>query len=637
MRFFSRKRDYRVSVGQDDWVTPEETLVDSHSEYSNLEQPISVNVFRATTGVIVVLFAVVIFFSFKISVLGNALYADLAIQNKTVNFAISPPRGIIFDNEGRVLVKNVPSFDVIAISRDLPKESEQLYSTIGFLAGIIGQNPNELAEFITENTKKHAVFVVVSDITKQEVLDITQLHPRGLYVAATTKRDYVDGHQSSTVIGYTGKVNREDLSQDDYYLPPDSIGRAGIEAMYEKTLRGTHGRIFFTQEESGSVRKEPESGENVVLNVNQDIQQTLYNVLYDVLRGAGLSNAAAIVQDPRDGAVLAMVSFPGYDNNLFNSQVSQADFEKLFLNKNKPLFNRAVSGLYNPGSTIKPFFGMAGLQEGIISPQTTIRDCVNISIPNPFKPDQPSIFSNWREDLGLFNLRRAIANSCNVFFFALGGGHDNISGLGISRIVKYLKGALADTILGIDLPGEARGFVPTPEWKQQAINEGWYLGDTYNVSIGQGNLLVSPLWINSYISAIANGGTIYKPRIANRIVDGNKNTLQVFQPQSLGKLPFREEVIFTVKQDMQETVLSGTAKILQDLPVTSGAKTGTAEVIKHKSINSIFTAFAPLENPEVTITVLVEGSPSNEGYAIQAAHDFLKWYFNPTRKTPLDN
>jgi cell division protein FtsI/penicillin-binding protein 2 len=141
------------------------------------------------------------------------------------------------------------------------------------------------------------------------------------------------------------------------------------------------------------------------------------------------------------------------------------------------------------------------------------------------------------------------------------------------------------------------------------------------------------LWINTYIAAIANGGTLYKPAVANRIVDSNKNTVQIFQPQSLGKLPFRDDVIKEMKQDMHETVVSGTAKLLSSLPVTVGAKTGTAEVVKHKSINSLFTAFAPLENPEVVITILVEGSASNEGYAIRTAHDFLGWFFNPSQKT----
>jgi penicillin-binding protein 2 len=624
---FRRKKEYRVSVAHDEWVAPEETLVDSHSNYSDLEQPISTSVFKGTTGIVVVLFAIVIGVAFKLSIVSNAFYADLALQNKTVNFAISPPRGIIYDLQGRPLVKNVPSFDLIAISRELPKEKNIRTELAEVIAPIIGKSIEEVEGLIDENIKKNALFIVASDLPKEKILDFTQANPKGFYMIATTKRQYTDGHQFSTIVGYTGKVSRSDLDSDSYYYASDTIGRAGLESFYEESLRGSHGRIYFEQG-GESLREEPQAGDSIVLNIDQDIQKNLYSSLFTVLKSAGLSRAAAIVQDPRSGAVLGMVSFPGYDNNIFNGSVSQEEFQKLFLNTNKPLFNRAISGLYNPGSTIKPFIGMAGLQEKVISSSTIIQDCVQLAVPNPFNPNEPSIFKNWRQDIGTFNLRKSIAQSCNVFFYILGGGFENTPGLGITRLVKYLTQGFANAMLGIDLPGEEKGFVPTPDWKKKTRNESWYLGDTYNTSIGQGDLLVTPLWINSYISAIANGGIVYKPRVVSRIIDGSKNTVEIFETQELGKLPFDESVVFQMHYDMGETVRTGTAKALNDLPVTAGAKTGTAEVVKNKSINALFTAFAPLDSPEVTITVLVEGSPSNEGYAINAAHEFLRWYFS---------
>ena len=628
MKFFNEKKEYRISLTHDDWVSPEETLVDSHSNYSDLEQPISTNVFRISLAVVVVTFLIVAVSSFNMSILGYASYADLAEQNRTVNFSIAPPRGTIFDSKGRPLVKNIPSFDLIVISRELPKDVQERLSDIEPLAHLLNTTPQELMEFLDTSSKKSSIFVVASDITKEKILTFTQLNPQGFYMVATTKRQYLDGHQFSTIVGYTGKVNKDDLSEDSYYVATDSIGRAGVEARYESTLRGAHGRIFFTQDTGGSVRQEPRSGDSIVLNVDQDVQKILYTSLFTILRTAGLSKAAAVVQDPRSGAVLGMVSFPGYDNNIFSSQVSQTDFEKLFLNPNKPLFNRVVSGLYNPGSTIKPFMGLMGLQEGVISTNTTIQDCIELVVPNPFNPEEPSIFKNWRPDLGAFNLRRSIADSCNVFFYRLGGGYEQQNGLGISRIVKYLKQGFADALLGIDLPGEEKGFVPTPEWKKETRNEDWYRGDTYNISIGQGDLLVSPLWINTYISAIANGGTIYKPLVTNRIIDDNKNAKKIYEATALGQLSFRDDVLREIKNDMAETVRSGTARSLSNLPVTVGAKTGTAEVVKNKSINSLFTAFAPLENPEVAITVLIEGSPSNEGHATRTAYEFLQAYFS---------
>jgi cell division protein FtsI/penicillin-binding protein 2 len=172
--------------------------------------------------------------------------------------------------------------------------------------------------------------------------------------------------------------------------------------------------------------------------------------------------------------------------------------------------------------------------------------------------------------------------------------------------------------------------VPTPEWKESKRKEPWYQGDTYNISIGQGDLSVTPLWLNTYVSAVANGGTLYQPQVAARIADVNDHTVKEFKPQVLGTMPFSAANLAEVKSDMEETVISGTAGLLKDLPVQAAAKTGTAEVVKGKSINSLFTVFAPAQNPQITMTVLVEGSASNQGYAIRIANEVLKWYFTRT-------
>ena len=206
--------------------------------------------------------------------------------------------------------------------------------------------------------------------------------------------------------------------------------------------------------------------------------------------------------------------------------------------------------------------------------------------------------------------------------------------MGINRIDDYLVAGFANHLLDIDLPGEEAGFVPTPEWKYATKGESWYQGDTYNVAIGQGDLLVTPLWINTYISAVANGGTLWKPNVAARVVDVQKSTVQVFDAQQLGTLPFSKSVIGDMQRAMEETVRSGTAKMFQDLPVTVAAKTGTAEVIKGQRINSVLTVYAPVDNPTIALTVLVEGSSSNQGYALNAAHQFLAWYFSKGHVTP---
>ena len=624
------KRDYKISVGED-WVTPEETLLDSGSEYSDLEAPISPDVFRLIFLAVVVLFAAVMAFTFKISIAEHDDFAKLALQNKSVNFLLQPSRGIITDRFGKLLVKNLPSFDLVVISREVrenPSDGNQ-----NKIAGILKTSSEEFKTFISDGIRANSIFFVATDLNKDQVLAIKYLNPVGYYIIPNTKRYYIDGQQFSQVVGYIGKVNKNDL-KNKYYYSTDVVGRLGAEAQYEEILRGEHGRIFFSKEKKDNLNMDSVQGKNLVLNIDYDLQKKLYNELYGILSSSGLSRGAAVIQNPQNGAVLAMVSFPSFDNNIFVNGLSGNEFKNLFESKTKPLFNRVISGLYNPGSTIKPFMGMTALQEGVITPTDTIRDCLSITLPNPFDKSSPYVFKNWRQDYGLFNLRRAIAQSCNVFFFTVGGGFGNISGLGAERIVKYLTAALVNVKLGIDLPGEEHGFVPSPDWKLQTRGENWYQGDTYNISVGQGDLLVTPLWLNSYVSAIANGGTIYKPMVAQRVTDEKNTDLKVFKEEALTKLPFKDDVIREMKSDMEETVISGTAGILKDLPVKAGAKTGTAEVVKGKSINSLFTAFAPFDHPELNITVLIEGSASNQGLAIRTAHNVLKWYFGEHQHNP---
>jgi penicillin-binding protein 2 len=593
--------------------------------------PISNSIFRVAFFIAAALCTVILAFVFDLSIRRYDYFAGVAFQNKSVNFSVPPPRGIIFDRLGRPLVTNEPIFNLLVISREAREAVDD--GSVDKVADILNRNRNEFKTFILEGVNNNSVFFVESGLSKDQVLKIKILDFKGFYVMPNTKRQYVDGSQFSQVLGYVGKVSRNELNDGNYYYPTDIIGRLGIEAQYEEYLRGEHGRIFF-QYDNKSLSVDPVIGNSVVLNIDFDMQKRLFNELFNVLKDSSYSKATAVVQHPQTGAVLAMASFPTYDNNLFVEGLSEEQFKSLFENKSRPLFNRAISGLYNPGSTIKPFMGLMTLEENIFSPSDTIRDCVGLTIVNPYNPDDIYTFSNWRVEYGLFNLQRAIANSCNVYFYIAGGGYGSIKGLGVEKIANYLKSALADSKLGIDLPGEEDGFVPTPDWKLAVRGEGWYQGDTYNISIGQGDLLVTPLWLNSYVSAIANGGTLYKPFVAKQILDSNKNLIKAFEPEALGRLGFKEETINEVKNAMLETTISGTAKVLGALPVKSGAKTGTAEVIKGRTINSIMTAFAPFDNPEVNITVLIEGGTStNEGLAVRATYGFLKWYFEEYQKT----
>lgn len=629
------KNEYRVTPDRDEWVAPEETLVDSSSGLSNVELPVSSSTFRVsyfmTGGLSLVLVAV----SGWLSIVHYDYFSDIAWHNRTVNVSVPPPRGIIMDRNGVPLVQNVPSFDLLVISRQVRRNADGTLADIGTIASILGRSPEELTLAINDGIKQNAAFFVATDLPRDQVLSLKRVIPEGFSLITSTKRQYVDGPQFSHIIGYVGKVSRQDIASDPYYLPSDTVGRLGIEDAYEKTLRGAHGRLEFASADASS--HAATSGGNLALNIDADVQKALFSSVFGILRQSGLNQGAAVVQDPRSGAVLGMVSFPTYDNNMFNGQLTASQVAALFDSKQRPLFDRVISGLYNPGSTIKPFVGMTGLEEHIMRPdQVLANDCVSISVPNPQDPEHPYVFKNWRSDFGPFTLDRAIAQSCNVYFFTVGGGYGSITGLGVDRLTSYLKRGLADSLLGIDLPGEEHGFVPTPDWKYQTQKEPWYQGDTYNISIGQGDLLVTPLWLNTVLSAVANGGTLWQPQLASRVVDDQKNTITAFPPKAVGQLPFSPETIARMRRAMKETVKTGTARIFQDLPVTAAAKTGTAEVIKGQRINSLLTVFAPADDPQVAMTVLIEGSASNQGYALRAAHQFLQWYFSPGhRVTPV--
>lgn len=627
-----RTGEYRVSPERDDWVAPEETLVDAGSSLSAVEVPVSDGVFRGFTVVVAVLSCVLALSVARLAIVRYDALSLLSFRNRTVNVSVPPPRGIIMDRNGVPLVQNIASFDLLVVSRLVERDEEGALSGIAGLAAGLARPAEEFALEIEEGIRKNAVFFAATDITRAQVLSLTTTLPSGFSIITNTKRQYDDGAQFAHVIGYVGKVSKQDMAADSYYLPSDTVGRLGIEAEYEEILRGEHGRMLIdtTQQATGEPAR---AGANVALTLDAAVQKQLFKAVWDILRESGLSEAAAIAQDPRDGSVLGMVSFPTYDNNVFSSgKLSQEDFTALFENPGQPLFNRIIGGRYNPGSTIKPYIGMAALQEGLVtSTQVVTNDCISLTVPNPSNPEDPYVFKNWRPDTGPFDLNRAIADSCNIYFFTVAGGHDSFVGLGAQRVTEYLKSGGADSILGIDLPGEQTGFVPTPEWKYITYKEPWYQGDTYNISIGQGDLTVTPLWINSYVSAIANGGTLWEPRLGARVVDEQRVTLGTLEPVRTGSLPFSAEVISAMQRAMRRTVTDGTGKIFKDLPVTAAAKTGTAEVVKGQRINSLVTVYAPADDPQIALTILVEGSASNQGYALRAARSFLGWFFDRDR------
>ena len=620
------KKEYRVSSYEEKEISPEETLVDSFGS-SKMEAPIDNSVLRFSFGLVLAILAIFLFAAFRLQILKGEGFRNIALGNRSTVYEIPSLRGNILDRNGKVLAENKPVFDLIAISVDLPKNEEMLGALIIGLSDILSEPPEKIAK-ILENKSTRESFLIKKDLKKEEVLKIQDRFQSGVYVISGSERFYPNGQKTSAVIGYTGKVNQEDLL-DRYYGFNDRRGRIGIEESYEKYLRGEHGQVFFDRSANKYSVKQPGSGSSLILNIDAGVQEHLYDALSGALRSAGVRAGAAVAQNPKTGEVLGLVSFPSFDNNQLTGELSEEVYKKYFQGSDKPTFNRAVSGRYHPGSTIKPLLALAGLKEGVINPQTTITDLTGfITVKNIYNPEIVYTYRDWKVQ-GTVNLKKALAHSSDIYFYSVGGGYEKIKGLGFAVLEKYFRIFRIDRILVIDLPGEASGFVPSEEWKIEKFGQSWFTGDTYNVSIGQGDLLTTPLWLSSYVSAIANGGTFYRPFVVKKIMDQDKKVTEEFGSEQLGRLPFDETSFSLVREGMREAVISGTAKLLNELPVEVAAKTGTAEVgTKGSGFNSLFVAYAPYDNPEIAISVAIEDIGKTQGLAILTARDFLAWYFS---------
>jgi len=328
--------------------------------------------------------------------------------------------------------------------------------------------------------------------------------------------------------------------------------------------------------------------------------------------------------------VRAIVSLPSYDNNLFVLHFSDSELEEILQCPDKPLFNRAVSGSYPPGSSIKPYIGVAALEEGIVEPYERVMAHAAITIQNIYNPGITYVFHDWKEH-GLITMPEAIAQSSNVFFYTIGGGHDGIEGLGAPRIKSYLSRFGFGSLLGVDLPGEEKDTIPSPEWKEAEKGEMWYIGDTYNMAIGQGNLSVTPLHLAAGLSAIANGGTLYKPQLVESILSQDRKSEEEVKPVAIQTAISSSENIQVVREGMRRAVTSGTARGLGSVPVAVAAKTGTAQSGGEKNPHSWISSFAPYENPEIALVVLIEEGGEGSGGALSVAQDVLSWYFGQAR------
>lgn len=562
---------------------------------------------------------------------------------------LEPTRGLIFDRNGVLLAENIPVFSLDII----PYKITNLPQTLAEIAKIISLSDTEIAQFHKE-LKQHRRFDEIPlklRLTEDEVARFYENQYRfsGVLIKARLIRHYPFGGTLSHVLGYVGRINTEELDDIDprNYSATNHIGKLAIEKYYEDELHGTVGYEQAENDASGQPVRilnqiKPLPGKNLYLTIDSHLQAAAEQAL------AGNRGAIVAIQ-PSTGQILALISEPTYDPNIFIEGISSQDFQNLQKSPDRPLYNRALRGLYPLASPIKPFIALEGLESGIVNTTYTISDPGWYQLPN-----SSHRFYDWkRHGHGRVNLEQAIISSCDTYFFDL--GHK----MGIKRINDILHRFGFGQLTGIDMGEELAGVVASPSWKRRTKGTSWYEGDTINSAIGQGFMQATPLQLANGIAAIANRGKRFIPHLLlSEQEPGKKMEPQPPIPHNPVILE-NENSWTTVINAMQAVVTSpsGTAyRAGKDLSYTVAAKTGTAQVysIKHRNKNeeaekqenlpenlrdhSLAIAFAPVDKPQIAIAVIVE---NNNKLAINVARKVLDYYFlgpqNPPNIEPANN
>ncbi len=603
----------------------EESLLDDWAgDLEVVEVPIGERPLFWVGAVLLVLGAVI---AGRVLFLGTAragFYAERAEVNLGKYERIVAPRGAIKDRSGEVLAENKQVFSAFLDVSEFLRRLELQPETFAAAKDILGMSEEDIWRLAGERdlTLSTEPVLLRSNLNQSQLVLLKSKNLPTLRAENTFNREYPDGRVFSSVVGYTGLTTSEDLRRNPELSGRDFIGKSGLEAEYDKELRGKPGLRVKIRDAKGKVLDEkleasPQAGEDLSLTIDAGLQKYFYRRMQDGLAALGRQKGAGLAIDPKTGEILALVSFPAYDNGVFTAGGSGDERLRILNDPQKPIFNRAVAGVYAPGSTIKPLVGVAALAENVVSPNRTVFSPGFLDIPNPYDPSNPTRFLDWRYQ-GDVNLYSAIAQSSNVYFYEVGGGFGDIAGLGISRLRDWWAKFGLGKPTGVDLPGEAEGFLPSPEWKEERDGQPWLLGDTYNVAIGQGDLLITPLQLLNYISAIATGGVARRPHLKLGSEAG-----VLYDLSRLG------DEIEEVQKGMRRTVTSslGTAYTLNTLPVEVAAKTGSAQIENNKSENAFFVGYAPYDDPQIAVLVLVENAREGSLNAVPIARDVFDWYY----------
>ena len=568
-------------------------------------------------------------------------------QNRVRKISLADYRGEIKDRLGNIIVNVRPSFSLYVT----PEDADNLSESLEFLSGLIEMNKDKLRNDISQSPSFKNV-LIKRDISRREVAYIEEnkmLLP-GIRIKVEPIRNYAYKDFASHVLGYLGEVSKGELKKPKFsrYEQGDMVGKNGLEKIYELELRGKKGfkdvEVDVSGRELKALRKlSPKTGNSLVLTLDSRVQGKLETLMDEVL-GENPVKGSAVVMKVQSGEIIAMVSKPSFDPNTFASRISRKKWNSLVMDEKNPLQNRTIDGQYPPASTYKIVTAYAALSEKIIKPESTI------FCPGHFRLGKRNYRCWKKRGHGHMNLHDALVQSCDVYFYTL--GHR----LGINNLAKYASKLGLGELTGIELKGEKSGLVPSEPWKKKFKNEVWYPGETISASIGQGYNLVTPLQSARMISTIASGGLLVRPYLVKKIKDSDGNLIQEFFPEVIKNIEIDSEILKHLKEGLRGVVheAHGTGHRARLKNVIVAGKTGTAQVVGMKPSDEIdpeeeipysfrdhawFVAFAPYENPEVAVSVIIEHGGHGGATAAPIAGKILKTYFShypPSKTIELD-
>jgi penicillin-binding protein 2 len=535
-----------------------------------------------------------------LQILEGGYYFTLSTNNRLRLRRVEAPRGFMLDRNGEILVENRPTFDLYATPEDVANRAE--VSTV--LARILGTAPEEIVARLAEGRERpYQPLLLRKDLDERMMVAVEErkLELPGISLRIRPIRAYPSGGAAANLLGYVSEVNQAQLTRKEYeaFRPGDNLGQAGVERRFDGFIRGVDGGEQVEVDARGRVirlenRIEAQSGSNIYLTINKRIQEAAEAGMAD-------KKGAVVAMNPTTGEILAMVSHPSYDPNIFAQRVSADEWQQISTDPDHPMANRAFQAQYPPGSIFKLMVAIAGLESGALTPETKFYD------PGYFYLGSQR-FDDWKKGgHGTLDLRGAIINSCNVYFYQAG------LKVGIEDIVKTARDFGLGEPPGLGLGDEVKGNLPNPQPRKRG-QPGWSAGNTVVASIGQGAVVTSPMQLLLMVSAIANGGTVYRPFVVKKVVSLAGETLEEYEPEAVRRVPVKPETLAFVRQAMLGVVDGGTGGRARVPGVAIGGKTGTAQVVKKADVkgqanlkdHAWFVSFAPVDNPQIAMVVLVE-------------------------------